>query len=188
MRQPRAASGASGVVMGALGLLTVPSLILPKQQKANAIRLIAGGLLAGVLIFVMIGVNPETDVVAHLGGFVTGWLLGLVLARVSRFTRRPQGQPRRRNPLRLAHHHPLVPRLECPLISAFCCACQTPNCSMCSSYSYIKDEAKLRLRDKILVYGAVPRTNIRPITSARSSFRSRAIILDQGTQIGTINI
>jgi len=82
--------GALGVVMGALGLLTVPSLILPKQQKANAFRLIAGGLLAGVLIFVMIGVNPETDVVAHLGGFVTGWLLGLVLARVSRFTRRPR--------------------------------------------------------------------------------------------------
>jgi len=82
--------GASGVVMGALGLLTVPSLILPKQQKANAFRLIAGGLLAGVLIFVMIGVNPETDVVAHFGGFVTGWLLGLVLACVSRFTRRPR--------------------------------------------------------------------------------------------------
>ena len=33
---------------------------------------------------------------------------------------------------------------------------------MCSSYSYIKDEAKLRLRDKILVYGAVPRANTRP--------------------------
>src|ERR1035438_1495091 len=29
------------------------------------------------------------------------------------------GQPRRRNPLRLAHHHPLVPRLESPLISTF---------------------------------------------------------------------
>ena len=33
---------------------------------------------------------------------------------------------------------------------------------MCSRYSYTKDEAKLRLRDKILVYGAVPRANIRP--------------------------
>ena len=42
---------------------------------------------------------------------------------------------------------------------------------MCSRYSYNKDEAKLRLSAKILVYGAVPRTNIRPITSARSSFR-----------------
>lgn len=29
-------------------------------------------------------------------------------------------------------------------------------------YTYTKDEAKLRLRDKIVVYGAVPRANIRP--------------------------
>jgi hypothetical protein len=27
---------------------------------------------------------------------------------------------------------------------------------MCSNYTYKKDEAKLRLRDRILVYGAVP--------------------------------
>jgi membrane associated rhomboid family serine protease len=81
--------GASGVVMGALGLLTFPALILPKKQKAYAFRLIAGGLLAGVLIFVMIGVNPESDVVAHLGGLVTGWLFGWGLARMPRLTQRP---------------------------------------------------------------------------------------------------
>jgi putative SOS response-associated peptidase YedK len=33
---------------------------------------------------------------------------------------------------------------------------------MCSRYTYTKDEAKLRLRDRILVFGAVPRANIRP--------------------------
>jgi hypothetical protein len=33
---------------------------------------------------------------------------------------------------------------------------------MCSRYSYNKDEAKLRLRDRILVFGDVPRANIRP--------------------------
>ena len=33
---------------------------------------------------------------------------------------------------------------------------------MCSRYTYTKDEAKIRLRDKIVVYGAVPRANIRP--------------------------
>ena len=33
---------------------------------------------------------------------------------------------------------------------------------MCSRYTYNKDEAKLRLRDKIVVFGAVPRANIRP--------------------------
>lgn len=33
---------------------------------------------------------------------------------------------------------------------------------MCSRYTYTKDEAKLRLRDLIVVFGAVPRANIRP--------------------------
>jgi len=79
--------GSSGVVMGALGLLTFPSLITPRQTNANVIRLIAGGLLAGVLIFMLIGVNPETDVIAHLGGFISGWLLGGILARIHRITR-----------------------------------------------------------------------------------------------------
>jgi hypothetical protein len=33
---------------------------------------------------------------------------------------------------------------------------------MCSRYTYTKIEAKLRLRDLILVFGAVPRADIRP--------------------------
>jgi putative SOS response-associated peptidase YedK len=33
---------------------------------------------------------------------------------------------------------------------------------MCSRYTYTKDEAKIRLREKIEVFGAVPRANIRP--------------------------
>ena len=33
---------------------------------------------------------------------------------------------------------------------------------MCSRYTYTKDEAKLRLREKIEVFGCVPRANIRP--------------------------
>jgi len=82
--------GSSGVVMGALGLLAFPSLILPRRTNVNAFRLVAAGLLVGVLIFVLIGVNPETDVVAHLGGFVTGWLLGWLLARFNRLARQPR--------------------------------------------------------------------------------------------------
>ena len=81
--------GASGVVMGALGLLAFPSLILPKQRNFFGYKLIGGGLLAGIFIFVMIGVNPEADVVAHLGGFITGWMLGFVLTSLSRLSRRP---------------------------------------------------------------------------------------------------
>jgi len=65
-------------------------LSVARRRRLPSIFNGSGGLLAWVLIFVMIGVNPETDVVAHLGGFVTGWLLALVLARVSRFTRRPK--------------------------------------------------------------------------------------------------
>jgi putative SOS response-associated peptidase YedK len=33
---------------------------------------------------------------------------------------------------------------------------------MCAHYTYNRKEAKFRLRDKIVVYGAVPRANIRP--------------------------
>jgi putative SOS response-associated peptidase YedK len=33
---------------------------------------------------------------------------------------------------------------------------------MCSRYTYNKDEAKLKLRDQILVFGFVPRDDIRP--------------------------
>lgn len=78
--------GASGVVMGALGLLTFPPLNLPKLSKGLASRLVFGALLAGGLIFVMVGTDPKADVVAHVGGFVTGWLFGLGLTRISRFT------------------------------------------------------------------------------------------------------
>jgi hypothetical protein len=38
---------------------------------------------------------------------------------------------------------------------------------LCSHYTYSKNEARLRLRDKILVYGAVLRVNIRPTDFGR---------------------
>ena len=82
--------GASGVVMGALGLLTIQSVALLKQRNANAFRLFASGLFAGVLLFVFLGVNPETDVVAHLGGFIAGLLLGSLLALAPRLTHLPR--------------------------------------------------------------------------------------------------
>ena len=82
--------GASGVVMGALGLFTVQSVLLLKWRDANTFRLFASGLFAGVLLFVFLGVNPETDVVAHLGGFITGLFLGSLLARAPRLTHLPR--------------------------------------------------------------------------------------------------
>lgn len=38
-----------------------------------------GGVVGGVMIFVLIGLTPGTDVVAHFGGFVAGLLLGAAL-------------------------------------------------------------------------------------------------------------
>jgi rhomboid protease GluP len=82
--------GASGVVMGALGMLSVQSFALLKRRNSNTFRLFAGGIMGGLLLFVFLGVSPGTDVVAHLGGFISGLLLGLLLALAPRFTHRPR--------------------------------------------------------------------------------------------------
>ncbi|MBI3413859.1 MAG: rhomboid family intramembrane serine protease [Verrucomicrobia bacterium] len=71
--------GASGMVMGALGLMTVQSLAL-WQAHPRAGRLIVSGLFGGTLLFVLLGLDPKSDVVAHLGGFVGGLLFGGILA------------------------------------------------------------------------------------------------------------
>ena len=82
--------GASGVVMGALGLLVVQSVALLKRPNAKTYRLFASGLFVGILLFVLLGVSPEADVVAHLGGFVAGLLLGSLLAMAPRLAHRPR--------------------------------------------------------------------------------------------------
>jgi membrane associated rhomboid family serine protease len=71
--------GASGVVMGALGLLAVPSFALLKQNP-RALKVILAGLAGGVMLFALLGSSPGTDVVAHGGGFVAGIASGLLLA------------------------------------------------------------------------------------------------------------
>ena len=82
--------GASGVVMGALGLLAVQSLALLRQNP-KVLKLVIGGLVGGVMLFVLLGLNPEprTDVVAHLGGFVAGLLFGAALALIPKLAQRP---------------------------------------------------------------------------------------------------
>lgn len=70
--------GASGVVMGALGLLTVQSLGVWRNPVA-ARRSILGGVCAGILLFVLFGLSERSDVVAHAGGFIGGVVFGLVL-------------------------------------------------------------------------------------------------------------
>ncbi|MBI2929515.1 MAG: rhomboid family intramembrane serine protease [Verrucomicrobia bacterium] len=79
--EPYRGVGASGMVMGGLGLLAVQSLSLWRESP-KAARYILSGVVAGVLLFVLLGLDPASDVVAHLGGFVFGLALGGVLALV----------------------------------------------------------------------------------------------------------
>ncbi len=88
-RENHLSLGASGVVTGGLGLLAVQSVTLLKRPNVNAFRLFAAGIMAGFLLFVLLGFSPESDVVAHAGGFITGLLLGVPLALASKLVHRP---------------------------------------------------------------------------------------------------
>lgn len=71
--------GASGMVTGALGLLAAQSSALDRQSLP-ARKYVFTGVAGGVLLFVLLGLAPGTDVVAHAGGFVGGLLIGVALA------------------------------------------------------------------------------------------------------------
>jgi membrane associated rhomboid family serine protease len=73
--------GASGMVLGCLGLLAVQSFALWRQTP-HAAKYIVTGIFAGVMLFVLLGLTPGTDVLAHAGGFVSGLLLGGVLSLI----------------------------------------------------------------------------------------------------------
>ena len=67
--------GASGMVMGALGLLAAQSLRSSGRKGASP-KYRWGGVTAGMMLFVLYGLAPGTDVAAHFGGFAAGLLLG----------------------------------------------------------------------------------------------------------------
>jgi rhomboid protease GluP len=73
--------GASGMVMGCLGLLAVQSVPL-WRKTLHATKFIISGLCGGLMLFALFALTPGTDVVAHLGGFVCGLLLGILLSLV----------------------------------------------------------------------------------------------------------
>lgn len=79
-RSPHYGLGASGVVMAALGLIAVPWKNLPSPGgfMASAIPVLGGGLL----LFVLLGTDPSTDVLAHAGGFFAGIALGHFANRI----------------------------------------------------------------------------------------------------------
>jgi rhomboid protease GluP len=73
--------GASGVVMGALGLLAVQSPSVWRQSPRLA-KYILSGICGGIMLFVLLGLTPGTDVLAHSGGFFSGLLLGGLLTLI----------------------------------------------------------------------------------------------------------
>ncbi len=80
--------GASGMVMGGLGLLAVQSLSLWRQTP-HAWKYFLSGVCGGVMLFVLLALTPGTDVMAHLGGFTGGLVLGGVLSLVPAVAQKP---------------------------------------------------------------------------------------------------
>ncbi len=71
--------GASGMIMGALGLISI-SPYLQRPARPHSLKQLTQAVFAGVLLFLLLGVSPSSDVVAHLGGFLAGLVLGTGLA------------------------------------------------------------------------------------------------------------
>ena len=69
--------GASGMVTGCLGLLAVQSV--SRWKAVGMRRYIFAGIAGGVMLFVLFGLTPGTDVLAHFGGFAAGTFLGGIL-------------------------------------------------------------------------------------------------------------
>jgi len=79
--QPHQSLGASGMIMGALGAITVQSFSFWRKIRPGG-RFLFRALAAGVLILVLVGFSQDSDVVAHVGGFIAGALFGCALGWV----------------------------------------------------------------------------------------------------------
>jgi membrane associated rhomboid family serine protease len=73
--QPHQGLGASGMVMGALGLVTVQSFSFWRKYRLGR-RFFFRAFAAGFMILALIGFSPDSDVVAHAGGFIAGAIFG----------------------------------------------------------------------------------------------------------------
>lgn len=80
---PRTGLGASGLVLGALGLLAAQWFALREGHP----RVWLTGVGAGGLLFLLLGASPGTDVLAHAGGFIGGLLLGIGPAHFPKLAR-----------------------------------------------------------------------------------------------------
>jgi hypothetical protein len=76
------------MVMGGLGLLAIQSPSLWRQSP-RAARYVLSGIFGGIMLFVLLGLTPGTDVLAHFGGFVSGLVVGGVLSLVPGLRQKP---------------------------------------------------------------------------------------------------
>lgn len=67
--------GSSGMVMAAVGMLTVQALPLWRHGRRGT-RVILGGLAGGTFLFIEFGTSLTSDVLAHAAGFGGGLVLG----------------------------------------------------------------------------------------------------------------
>ena len=85
---PHRSLGASGMVMGCLGLLAGQSL-LSWRRSPHATKYTISAIAGGLMLFVLLALTPGTDVIAHLGGFVSGAVLGAALTLARKVTQSP---------------------------------------------------------------------------------------------------
>ena len=78
---PYTGVGASGMMMAALGVLCTHSVGLWRKSP-KAARYIFSGVVSGLFLFILFGVDPSSDILAHLGGFLAGLAFGALLSCV----------------------------------------------------------------------------------------------------------
>jgi membrane associated rhomboid family serine protease len=85
---PHLSLGASGMVMGCIGLLAAHRPYPWRQSPLRSRNLITS-LCGASMLFILLGLEPKSDTVAHFGGFVTGLLIGWLLCLAPSRWRKP---------------------------------------------------------------------------------------------------
>ena len=85
--EPHHSLGASGMVMGCLGLLAAQAFRLWRSGLPERRHLMTGAA-AGLMLFVLLGLTPGTDILAHAGGFAFGCFFGAGLGSVEEIAER----------------------------------------------------------------------------------------------------